>query len=257
MSVAEELTNAVSQLETRLGGRVATPRNAGWDQARRAWNLAVDQHPAVVVRPESADDVAVVVGLAREHGLRVAPQGTGHSAAPRASLERSVLLDTSSMNEVEIDAERRRARIGAGAQWQHIVGPAADQGLAGLSGSAGDECVTGYALGGGAGWMVRRYGFAANSIRAAELVTADGLQVRADADSEPELYWALRGGGGSFGIVTALELELFPVPELYAGVLFWPQERAAEVLTAWHEWTGGVPDEMSSLGRLLNLPPLD
>ena len=257
MSVAEELTNAVSQLETRLGGRVATARDAGWDQARRAWNLAVDQHPAVVVRPESADDVAAAVGLAREHGLRVAPQGTGHSAAPRASLERSVLLDTSSMNEVEIDAEGRRARIGAGAQWQHIVGPAADQGLAGLSGSAGDVCVTGYALGGGAGWMVRRYGFAANSIRAAELVTADGRQVRADADSEPELYWALRGGGGSFGIVTALELELFPVPELYAGVLFWPQERAAEVLTAWHEWTGSVPDEMSSLGRLLNLPPLD
>ena len=257
MSVAEDLTNAVRQLETRLGGRVATPRDAGWDLARRAWNLAVDQHPVVVVRPESADDVALAVGLAREHGLRVAPQGTGHSAAPRASLERSVLLDMSSMNQVDIDAEQRRARIGAGAQWQHLVGPAADRGLAGLSGSAGDVCVTGYALGGGASWMVRRYGFAANSIRAAELVTADGRQVRADADSEPDLYWALRGGGGSFGVVTALELELFPVRELYGGVLFWPQERAAEVLTAWHEWTGGVPDEMTSLGRLLNLPPLE
>jgi hypothetical protein len=105
--------------------------------------------------------------------------------------------------------------------------------------------------------MVRRYGLAANSLRAADVVTADGRQVRADAESEPDLFWALRGGGGSFGVVTALELELFPVPELYAGVLFWPQERAAEVLKAWAEWSAGVPDEMTSLGRLLNLPPLE
>ena len=138
-----------------------------------------------------------------------------------------------------------------------MVGPAADHGLAGLSGSAPDVCVTGYVLGGGAGWMIRRYGLAANSVRSAELVTADGRQVRADAGSEPDLFWALRGGGGSFGVVTALELELFPVPELYAGVLFWPQERAGEVLKAWGEWTAGVPDEMTSLGRLLNVPPLE
>jgi FAD/FMN-containing dehydrogenase len=137
------------------------------------------------------------------------------------------------------------------------VGPAAEHGLEGLSGSAPDVCVTGYALGGGAGWMVRRYGLAANSIRAAEVVTADGRQVQADAGSEPDLFWALRGGGGSFGVVTALELELFPVRELYAGVLFWPQERAPEVLEAWRAWTEGAPEEMSSLGRLLNVPPLE
>jgi FAD/FMN-containing dehydrogenase len=257
MATVKQLTTVRSQLESRLGDRVASPRDAGWDQARQAWNLAVDQHPAVVVRPESADDVVGVLDVAREHGVRVAPQGTGHSAAPRASLEQSVLLDMSLMNQVEIDPDQRRARIQAGAQWQHVVGPAADHGLAGLSGSAGDVCVTGYALGGGAGWMVRRYGLAANSIRSAEVVAADGRRVRAHADSEPDLYWALRGGGGSFGIVTALELELFPVRELYAGVLFWPQERAAEVLTAWREWTGTVPEEMTSLGRLLNLPPLE
>src|ERR687898_1643076 len=117
--------------------------------------------------------------------------------------------------------------------------------------------VTGYALGGGGSWMVRRYGLAANSIRAAEVVTADGRRLRADSGSEPDLFWALRGGGGSFGVVTALELQLFPVPELYAGVLFWPQERAAEVLEAWHGWAASVPEEMSSLGRLLNMPPLE
>jgi FAD binding domain/Berberine and berberine like len=163
-----------------------------------------------VATPESADDVVAVIEIAREHGLRVAPQGTGHGAPPRASLEGSVLADMSRMNAVEIDPEHRRARLQAGAQWQHVVGPAAEHGLAGLSGTAPDVCVTGYAT-----------------------------------------------GGGSFGIVTALELELFLVRELYAGVLFWPQERAAEVLKAWHEWTADLPEEMTSLGRLLNVPPLE
>jgi hypothetical protein len=254
---AEELGTFLNQLSSRLGDRVLGPHDPGWNEARRAWNLAVDQHPAAVAIPESAQEVVAVVEVARERGLRVAPQGTGHSAAPRGSLERSVLVDMSRMNAVEVDPDRRLARLQAGAQWQHVTGPAAEHGLAGLSGSAPDVCVTGYALGGGASWMVRRYGLAANSIRAAEVVTADGRRLRADAGGEPDLFWALRGGGGSFGVVTALELQLFPVRELYAGVLFWPQERAAEVLEAWHGWTASVPEEMSSLGRLLNLPPLE
>ena len=224
---AEQLAAALNQLESRLADRVVGPQDAAWNEARRAWNLAVDQRPGAVATPESADDVVAVVEIAREHGLRVAPQGTGHSAAPRASLEGSVLLDTSRMNRVEIDPERRRARLEAGARWQHVAGAAAEHGLA------------------------------ANSVRAAEVVTADARIVRADAGSEPELFWALRGGGGSFGVVTALELELFPIRELYAGVLFWPQERAAEVLGAWREWTSDLPEEMSSLGRLLNVPPLE
>jgi hypothetical protein len=257
MATADQLATTVNALKSRLGDRVVGPEDPGWDDARRAWNLAVDQHPAAVARPESAEDVVAAVEVARRHGLRVAPQGTGHGAPPRASLERSVLVDTSRMNAVEIDPERRRARLEGGAQWQHVVPAAAEHGLAALSGTAPDVCATGYALGGGVGWMVRRYGFACNSIRAAEVVTADGRQVRADTDSEPELFWALRGGGGSFGVVTALELELFPVRELYAGVLFWPQERAAEVLGAWHEWAAGVPDEMTSIGRLVNVPPLE
>jgi hypothetical protein len=254
---AEELGTVLKQLTSRLGGRVVGPQDPEWNDARRAWNLAVDQRPAAVAMPESVEDVVAAVEVAREQGLRVAPQGTGHSAAPRGSLERSVLVDMSGMNAVEIDPDRRCARLQAGAQWQHVTGPAAEHGLAGLSGSAPDVCVTGYALGGGASWMVRRYGLAANSIRAAEVVTADGRRLRADAGSEPDLFWAMRGGGGSFGVVTELELELFPVPELYAGVLFWPQERAAEVLESWHGWTASVPEEMSSLGRLLNLPPLE
>ena len=254
---ADQLDTALKDLDAQLGDRVVGPQDPDWDEARRAWNLAVDQRPAAVARPESAQDVVAVVEVAREHGLRVAPQGTGHGAPARASLAGSVLLDMSRMNAVEIDPGARRARLQAGAQWQHVVGPAAEHGLAGLSGSAPDVCVTGYALGGGVSWMIRRFGLAANSVRAAEVVTAEGRQVRADADSEPDLFWALRGGGGSFGVVTALELELFPVAELYAGVLFWPQERAADVLKAWAGWTADLPDEMTSLGRLLNIPPLE
>jgi FAD binding domain/Berberine and berberine like len=257
VTTADQLETAVQELKDRLGDRAVGPRDPGWNEARRAWNLAVDQHPAAVARPESAEDVVAAVEVARKHGLRVAPQGTGHGASPRASLEGSVLVDTSRMNAVEIDPEARRARLAAGAQWQHVVPPAAERGLAALSGTAPDVCATGYALGGGVGWMLRRYGLACNSIRGAEVVTADGRQVRADADGEPELFWALRGGGGSFGVVTALELELFPVRELYAGVLFWPQERATEVLSAWHEWAAGVPDEMTSIGRMVNVPPLE
>jgi FAD binding domain/Berberine and berberine like len=257
VTTADQLETAVQELKDRLGDRAVGPRDPGWNEARRAWNLAVDQHPAAVARPESARDVVAAVEVARGHGLRVAPQGTGHGAVPRASLERSVLVDTSPMNAVEIDPELGRVRLQAGAQWQHVVGPAAQHGLMPLSGTAPDVCVTGYATGGGIGWLVRRYGLAANSLRAAEVVTADGREVRADSDGEPDLFWALRGGGGSFGVVTALELELFPVRQLYAGVLFWPQERAAEVLATWNEWAAGVPDEMTSVGRLLNVPPLD
>jgi hypothetical protein len=254
---ADQLGSAVNHLKSRLAERVIGSQDPGWDEARRAWNLAVDQRPAAVAMPASAQDVVAVLEVAREHGLRVAPQGTGHSAGPRASLEASVLADMSRMSTVEIDPDRRRARLQAGAQWRHVTGPAAEHGLAGLSGSAPDVCVTGYVLGGGASWLIRRHGLASNSVRAVEVVLADGRRVTADGGSEPDLFWALRGGGGSFGVVTALELELFPVRELYAGVLFWPQERALEVLEAWQAWTARVPEEMSSLGRLLNLPALE
>ena len=171
--------------------------------------------------PESVEDVVAAVEVAREQGLRVAPQEPG-TAPLHAVRSREACWSTFGHERRAIDPDRRRARLQAGAQRQHVVGPAAEHGLAGLSGSAPDVCVTGYALGGGASWMVRRHGLAANSIRSAEVVTADGRLLRADAGSEPDLFWAMRGGGGSFGVVTELELELFPVPELYAGVLFWP-----------------------------------
>jgi FAD/FMN-containing dehydrogenase len=232
------------------------PGDGGWDAARQAWNLSVDQRPVAVVFPEAAEDVAAVVGLARADGLRVASQGTGHSAGPLGPLEGTILVRTSRMRGVEIDAEGNRARVRAGALWGEVVPAAARHGLAGLAGSAKDVGVVGYTLGGGIGWLARRHGLACSSVLAGEAVTADGRIARVDADSEPDLFWALRGGGGSFAIVTALEFALYRVAEVYAGALFWPLERAGEVLHVWRELVAVAPDELTSLGRLMQFPPI-
>ena len=245
----------VRALRTRLSGDFVLPDDEGWDAARQAWNLAVDQRPAAVALPESAADVIHIVDFARRNGLRVAPQGTGHNANPLA-LEQTVLVKTERMRNVEIDPEHRQARVDAGVIWIEVVEAAAEHGLAALAGSSPDVGVVGYSLGGGLSWLGRKYGLGANSVTAIELVTADGNLVRADASTEPDLFWALRGGGGSFGIVTALEFTLYPIAEVYAGVLFWPAERATEILNAWREWITDVPVEMTSVGRLLNLPKI-
>ena len=249
----------VRPLRAQLEGGVVAPEDEGWDEARQAWNLAVDQRPAAVALPESAADVAAVVRFAREQGLRVAPQGTGHNAAALAaagSLEDTILLKTVRMRGVTIDAEARTARAEAGVLWIEVVEAAAQHGLAALAGSSPDVGVVGYTLGGGLSWLARKHGIGANEVTAIELVTANGRLVRADAEHEADLFWALRGGGGAFGVVTAIEFNLFPITELYAGVLWYPVDRAAEVLNEWRAWTDGQPEEMTSVGRILQFPPI-
>ena len=247
--------NEVSRLRDRVA-RVVTPVDAGWDAARIAFNLTVDQHPALIAYPSSAREVAEVVRFASERELTVAPQRTGHNAGPLGSLERSVLLKTDDLGGVQIDAQARRARVGGGMKWQHVIPQASEMGLTALHGSTPDVSIAGYSLGGGLGWYGRKHGLAANSITAIEIVTADGELRRVDHDHESALFWALRGGGGNFGVVTALEFELYEVPELYAGVMFFPFERASEVLHAWHELTPSLPEEMTTVGRVLQFPPL-
>jgi FAD/FMN-containing dehydrogenase len=247
---------ALEQLRAIIDGEVVLPGGDDWDAARQAWNLAADQYPAAVVFPESAEDVVRVVDHARAAGLRVATQGTGHFATTLDSLEDTILVRTTRMRGIEIDPVRRRARVEAGVVWAEVSLAAAEHGLAGLAGSAGDVGVVGYTLGGGVGWLGRRYGLAANSVLAVELVTADGRLVRADADHGSDIFWAVRGGGGSFGIVTAIEFALYPVAEVYAGALFFPVERAAEVLDAWRIWTKDTPRELTSAARLMQFPPI-
>ena len=219
-------------LRARVAGSVSTPGDVDWDEARLAWNLAIDQRPVAVVHAESAEDVAAVVQFADAHGYQVAPQGTGHAAGPLGSLDETILLKTSRLRGIEIDAAAQTARVEAGVLWLEVNQAAAEHGLVGLAGSSPDVGVVGYPLTGGLSFLGRKLGLASNSILAAELVTADGRLVRADAETEPDLFWAVRGGGGNFGVVTALEIRLFPITEVYAGSLFFPIERAAEVLGA-------------------------
>jgi len=256
MNAINAITRTAEALRASLAGDVFMQGDPGYDEARRAWNLATDQRPAVVVFAQSAADVSQAVRFARSQGMRIAPQGTGHGSEPLEPLEGAMLLKTSRMRRVEIDAATRKARAEAGAVWQDVTVPAGGHGLATLAGTSPNVGVTGYTLGGGLGWLARRYGLAANSLTAAEIVTPDGGLVRTDAGHEPDLFWAVRGGGGSVGVVTALEMVLYPVRELYAGALFFPIQRAAQVLHTWREWTGAVPDEITSLGRILRLPPL-
>ncbi|HEX4759490.1 MAG TPA: FAD-binding oxidoreductase [Thermoleophilaceae bacterium] len=235
---------------------LSIPGDDRYDAARQAFNLTLDQRPAMIAEPTNAEQVAAVVRFAAAQGYRVAPQATGHNAAPLGSLEDTVLLKTRAMQGVEIDVAARRARVLAGSKWEQVTPRASELGLAALHGSSPDVGVVGYSLGGGMGWYARKHGLQTNSVTAIELVNAGGELIRVDHDTEPELFWALRGGGGNFGVVTAIEFDLFPLEQVYAGTLFFPFERASEVMHAWHEWTDGTPDEVTSTGKLLQFPPL-
>jgi hypothetical protein len=240
-----------------LTGRLVAPGDPAWDAATQAFNLTVVQEPALVALPETDDDVVAIVDYARERGLQVAPQRTGHNAGPLGCLDDVMLVRTDALQGVELDLERRVARVRAGSCWADVLPRASALGLAALHGSSPDVSVAGYALGGGVGWYARKHGLAANSIAAIELVTADGALRRVDHDNDPDLFWALRGGGGNFGLVTTIEVQLHPIAEVYAGMLFFPWDRASDVLHAWLEWTRTVPEEVTSVGRVLQLPPFE
>jgi len=257
VSTTPAVAPAVGDLRSRLTGDAYTPSDEAYGVERLAWNLTADQNPPLIAVVETAQDVVEVVNYARANGLRVAPQGTGHGAAALESLESTILLKTTRMRGVTIDVEGRSARAEAGTIWTDVTEPAAEHGLVALHGSSPNVGVVGYTLGGGMGWLARSHGLAANSVTAIEIVTADGRLHRIDHETEPELFWAVRGGGGSFGIVTAIEFDLYPMTEIYAGWLIFPIERSAEVLHAWRDWTRTAPETVTSVGRILRLPPFE
>jgi hypothetical protein len=242
-------------LRPSFSGDLHAPGDAGYDDARVAWNLAVDQRPVLVAEPRTADDVVALVRFARHHGLRVAPQGTGHNASARGGVDDSILLNTRLMRGVEIDFATRSARVEAGALCADLTGPASELGLAALAGSSPDVGLVGYTLGGGIGWLARAFGLCCNSVLSFDVVTGDGEPLHVDADHHAELFWALRGGTGSPAIITHMELQLIAVPELYAGAMLWPWERAREVFHAWHEWTLDAPESATTSIRILQVPP--
>jgi FAD/FMN-containing dehydrogenase len=243
---------AARRLRRAVDGPVLVPGTAGYDAARATLDPSFDARPAAVVAAAGAADVRAALAIAREHDLPFAVQGTGHGT--RVPSDGGVLVRTGGMATVLVDPDRRVAHVGAGARWRDVLAASAPFGLAPLCGSSPDVGVAGYTLGGGLGWLARRHGFAADSLLRAEVVTAEGALVGASRAEHADLFWALRGGGGSFGVVTATDIRLHPVARVYAGTALFPVERAAETLGAYRDWTATVPDALSTALLVTTMP---
>lgn len=237
------------------GGAVYLPGDPLYDDARRPWNLRADDHPAAVAYPAFPDEVAELVRGAAAAGLRIAPQGTGHGAPPLSGqLGDAILLRTSAMTEVRIDAANRTARVGAGVLWGDVISRAGAARLACRHMSSPSVGVVGSSLGGGLSWYGRAHGLQCSAVTAVEAVLADGSIVRATDDRDSELLWAARGGGAGFGVVTAMEFDLLPIASPYAGMLVWDWHHAPEVAGAWARWAAAAPDAVTSILRLVEAP---
>ncbi|MET7281809.1 FAD-binding oxidoreductase [Kribbella sp. NPDC005582] len=235
-----------------FNGDVRLPGEPEYDVQRRAVVPSVDSRPVLIAEAVSRSDVQAVVRVAREYGVPVAVQATGHGT--RLPADGGILLKTTPMTAVFVDPERRIAKVAPGARWGAVLDAARQFGLAPLSGSSRDVGVTGYTLGGGVGWLARKYGFAADSVIRAEVVTADGRVVTASAEQHPDLFWAIRGGTGNFGIVTSLEFRLYPVRQVHAGIVYYGLDRAAEILRRYRDWTATIPNELSTAIVLTRIP---
>lgn len=233
-------------------GPVFQPGDGGYDGERSGFNLAVEHRPALIVGATGAEDVRAAVTSAASRGLPVAVLATGHG--PAVTADGAVLVNTRRMNGVQVDAAAATARVEAGVRWQRVLEATTPYGLAPLNGSSPNVGAVGYTLGGGAGLLGRRYGYAADHVRGFEVVTADGRLRQVSADLEPDLFWALRGGKGNFGVVVAMEIDLFPVARLYGGGLYFPAEATSDVLHAYAEWAAAVPEEMASSVMLIHYP---
>lgn len=240
------------ELRAQVAGTVCEPQEPGYAELVTPWNLAVEMQPAVVVAPRSAADVAVTVNFARAHNLTVGVQATGHGAV--GSLAGHMLVATRYLDELTIHPEERWARVGAGVTWRRVIEAAAPYGLAPLNGSASGVSVVGYTTGGGVGPMVRTFGVASDRVRAFDVVTGDGVLRRATADEQPDLFFALRGGKGVAGIVTAVEFDLVPVATFYGGAVYFAGEDAPAVIDRWRTWSRTLPEEGTTSFAILQVP---
>ncbi|WP_433136300.1 FAD-binding oxidoreductase [Actinomadura nitritigenes] len=234
---------------------VAFPGDPAYEAAVAVFNLSARPRPAAAVTATTVEQVRAAVRYAAEKGIPVRVQTTGHASAAVSPMDGALLVRTRLSGGVEVDAGRRVARVPAGTTWGAVVGAAARHGLAVAHGSSPLVGAVGYLLGGGASFYGRRAGLAVNSVRAVELVTADGEPCRADPASDPGLFWAIRGGGGGFGIVTAVEVALFPAAEVVTGAAFWPAAHAGRLLAAWRRWCADAPEEATTSLRIVALPP--
>ncbi|MDX6219026.1 MAG: hypothetical protein QOJ48_707 [Frankiales bacterium] len=246
-------TTSLTALRDDIAGQVFIQGEDGYAELVASWNLAVAMAPRAVVAAQTADDVAAAVRFAGRHGLQVGVQATGHGAV--ASLAGDILISTKLLDEVTVHAEGW-ARVGGGAKWAQVLEPAHKMGFAGLNGSTSDVGVVGYLTGGGVGPMARTYGVSSGTVRAFDVVTGDGELRHVTADEHPDLFFGLRGGKGSLGIVTAVEFDLVPLTHFYGGALFFEGVHAADVAALWSRWSLDLPESITTSFAVLQLPPL-
>jgi FAD/FMN-containing dehydrogenase len=246
--------SVLRQFTSGVKGKVLRPTDDDFDAARRVWNGMIDRRPAVIVQCTSRDDVISAIRLARESGLPLSVRGGGHNAAGLGVCDGGVVVDLTSMRSVQVDPERRRARVQGGATWADLDAATQPHGLATTGGVISTTGVGGLTLGGGIGWLMRSHGLACDNVISAEVVTADGRVLTASESENADLYWAIRGGGGNFGVVTAFEFRLHSVPEVVGGMLVHPAQRAAEVLRHYRAVTETAPDALTAVAGLLTSP---
>ena len=237
-----------------LQGAALTPSDEGYDAARRVWNGNIDRRPALIVRCAGVADVRRAVDIARRHGLLLSVRGGGHSAPGYGTNDGGVVVDLSLMKTIEIDPVRRIARAGGGVLWLELDAATQAHGLAVTGGTVSNTGIAGLTLGGGIGWLSGKHGATVDNLISAEVVTADGRVLTANATEHPDLFWALRGGGGNFGVVTSFEYQLHPVGEVLGGMVLYPLSAAGDVLRSYRDKVAALPDEAEANAALLTAP---
>ncbi len=236
-------------------GRLIGPDDADYDDARKVYNAMIDKRPALIARCAGPDDIANVVAFARKHDLQLAVRGGGHNGAGLGTCDGGVVIDLSPLKDIQVDPRARTVRVGGGCTWAEVDRATNEHGLATPSGIISTTGVGGLTLGGGLGHLTRKHGLAIDNLLAAELVLANGEHVRASADEHPDLYWAIRGGGGNFGIVTSLLFALHDVGTVVGGPTFWPVEQSAQILSAYREFLPNAPRELNGFFAVHTVPP--
>ena len=248
--------STLQALRASLRGPVVVPQDSDYDEVRRIHNAMIDRRPAAIVRCAGVADVVAAVKFARQHALLVAVRGAGHNIAGTSLCEDGVVIDLSRMKSVRVDPARSTVRVEAGATWADLNHELQVFGLAATGGYVGTTGVSGLTLGGGLGWMVRKHGLALDNVLALDVVTADGRVLTASESENADLFWAVRGGGGNFGIVTSFEFKVHPAGVVWAGLTMHPLTRATSVLRFWQEYEKTAPEEVTN-GALLFHPPAE
>jgi FAD/FMN-containing dehydrogenase len=255
--MTQTVSQGIGELRAAMDGPVIVPGDVEYDDRRRVWNAGVDRSPSVIARCTSAADVAAAIRLAREHGLEISVRGGAHNPAGAAVCDDGMMIDLSLLNSVQVDPVGRRARVGGGALLADLDAATQAHGLACPAGLVSHTGVGGLTLGGGMGWLTRQFGLSIDNVASAEVVTAAGQVLRAANDENPSLFWAIRGGGGNFGVVSSFEFRLHEVdPTVQAGLFFWGLDQGHEVLRLAGEITAAMPPGINAVIAALNAPPL-